>query len=162
MAVEIVRTFGNSTSKDQSAHKIKLLVRERERFEAVREKLSECRRKRRVAGNDLTSWLEPNSLSGLTPTGRGPGEGGQCQGLGDEGVDKNGEAVIAAREDILTNEMALLPSPCAGYDPRPGPTPEVKSVVPITGIRVSNCSGGDVESNQARTPWLVGPRKCGR
>lgn len=115
-----------------------------------------------MTGNDLTNWIEPNSLSGLTPTDRGPGEAGRCRDLDDDVADENGEAGIAKREGVLTDEMAFLPPPRAGYDPRPGPTPEVKSAAPITDIRMSVCSDDDVESDQARTPWLEGPQRCGK
>lgn len=68
-------------------------------------------------GGNLTNWPEPNSLSGLIPTGRGPGEGGQCQDLDDGGSDKNEKLGIVTREEMLTNKMAIPPPHRAGHDP---------------------------------------------
>lgn len=93
-------------------------------------------------GGYHTSWLEPNSLSCLTPIDRGPDEGELYRALDDDASDKNWEAEIAEREKVPTNEMAILPPPRAGHDPRPRSTAEVKPTAPITNSRVSNCSGG--------------------
>lgn len=113
-----------------------------------------------MARGVLTSWLEPNSLAGLTPIDRGPGEGGRCRGLDDHGSDKDGKLESVAKEGVLTNEMAILPSPCAGHNPRPGSAPEVETVAPITNICVSDCSGGNAKGKRTRTPWLEGRQRC--
>jgi len=49
-------------------------------------------------GGHLTSWPEPNSLSGSTPIDRGPDVGGRYQDLDGDEPDKHEELEIVMRE----------------------------------------------------------------
>lgn len=58
----IVRTFGSNLYKEQSAHEIKLFIRERKRFKAVRKGMNACRRRR---ATEMISQVSLNPIHSL-------------------------------------------------------------------------------------------------
>ena len=112
-----MRTFDHTSLGDRDAHEVKLLILKRETFKATIKGSSGCQGKTIGMGGCLTSCLESTSLFGLTLTDRGPDEAGRYRTLDDDESDQNWEVEIAAREEVLTNEMTILPPPRAGHDP---------------------------------------------
>lgn len=55
--------------------------------------MNTCRHRRTLVRDNLTSWLEPNSLSGSIPTYRGQDAGERRRDLDDDKADKDREFV---------------------------------------------------------------------